>query len=563
MDNRHPRKIGKYELIAKVAQGGMGALYTARHPTLDRVVLLKKLELRGGKESVERFKREARLMMDFNNDHIVQVHDHFKEGDNYFIVEEFVDGISLEELIRRERYLSNEAATLILFEVATALKYAHDRDVVHRDIKPGNVLISRRGEVKLVDFGIATSREELENGLTRAGVMLGTPAYVAPEQIDDPRAVDRRSDIYSLGIVLYEMLTGRTPYPGSFSGETIRLIHRGRYAPIQRVNPGAAKFLVKVARRCMRVRPARRYADLAQLTRALGRRLRRRDPASLRQGMQKVLEGKGIQELFRRPRRAWVGGLAAAAVVAAILAAAGWYAWRQGWWYEYLRPDRFGAIVLAAQVDRSWKDPSQIYFDPLLYHDVGGKLARVGGIDFTLRENPGLSAGQSYVLETDRRYLRAGRYRLKIALEDQVYWFTFDLAPRSQQRRLLSTLDGQRITVEQGAGVPLPLVVSWKAFDAASGRDITPTSELVFYRGGTWVPLGAAGAAPATGETVDNAAGGGLVQLTTGGSRRFRISAPGYRPEELDLVVKPFQSTLTFDVQLEPQAGGAVAAPTQ
>ncbi len=106
-----PRTIGKYEIISKVAEGGMGSLYKARHPTLDRIVLLKKLTLRGGSQFIERFKREARMMMDFKNDHIVQVHDHFKEGHHYYIVEEYVDGISLDALIRRERYLSNDAAS--------------------------------------------------------------------------------------------------------------------------------------------------------------------------------------------------------------------------------------------------------------------------------------------------------------------------------------------------------------------------------------------------------------------------------------------------------------------
>jgi serine/threonine-protein kinase len=119
MNEKRPvRRIGKYELIAKVAQGGMGALYKARHPTLDRIVLLKKLTLRGASQFVERFKREARIMMDFKHEHIVHVYDHFKEGSSYYIVEEFVDGISLDALIRRERYLSNDAAKLILYEVS-------------------------------------------------------------------------------------------------------------------------------------------------------------------------------------------------------------------------------------------------------------------------------------------------------------------------------------------------------------------------------------------------------------------------------------------------------------
>ena len=234
----------------------MGALYKARHPTLDRVVLLKKLALQGGgTQFVERFRREARLMMDFKHEHIVQVHDHFKEGSHYYIVEEYVDGMSLEAIIRRERYLSSDAAMLIFLEVCKALKYAHDKQVIHRDIKPGNVLLSREGQVKLVDFGIATSREEPDDGLTREGTILGTPAYIAPEQIDDARSVDKRADIYSLGVLLYEMITGRTPYPGSFTAETIRLIHRGRYVSARKLNPTASPLLCKVARTCMKVRP--------------------------------------------------------------------------------------------------------------------------------------------------------------------------------------------------------------------------------------------------------------------------------------------------------------------
>jgi serine/threonine-protein kinase len=202
------RKVGKYTIVSKIAQGGMGAVYKAKHPTLKRFVLLKKLTLRGGPQFIERFRREARIMMDFKHDHIVQVYDHFKDGSSYYIAEEFVDGVSLEQLIKRERYLSNEAAALIFYEVCKALRHAHEKGVVHRDMKPGNILISNQGEVKLVDFGIATSREDSEEGLTRDGMTLGTPSYIPPEQIDNAKSVDRRADIYSLGVVLYEMLTG-------------------------------------------------------------------------------------------------------------------------------------------------------------------------------------------------------------------------------------------------------------------------------------------------------------------------------------------------------------------
>ena len=214
-----PESIGKYKITAEIARGGMGAVYKAVHPTLKRNVILKKLILKGSATVTERFKREARIMMDFKNDYIVNVYDHFKQGSFYNIVLEYVDGIALNRLIRQERYLPNDITLLIFRDCCRALKYAHSKNVIHRDIKPGNILLSKAGEVKLVDFGIAVSMDE-EAGLTRDGVTLGTPSYMAPEQFESTKSVDKRADIYSMGVMLYEMVTGKKPFPGNFSPET-------------------------------------------------------------------------------------------------------------------------------------------------------------------------------------------------------------------------------------------------------------------------------------------------------------------------------------------------------
>jgi serine/threonine-protein kinase len=314
------RKVGKYTIISKIAQGGMGAVYKAKHPTLKRFVLLKKLTLRGGPQFIERFRREARIMMDFKHDHIVQVYDHFKEGASYYIAEEFVEGMSLEQLIKRERYLSNEAAALIFYEVCKGLQHAHEKGVIHRDMKPGNILISNQGEVKLVDFGIATSLEHSEEGLTRDGMTLGTPSYIPPEQIDNAKTVDRRADIYSLGVVLYEMLTGKTPFPGSFTAETIALIHKGRYTPPKRVNPKVAPALAKIIAKSMRPNRRRRYQDLRQIIRRLERRIKRRDPATVRRALRRVIQGREIGDIYR-PKRGWVFWLVSGMFLSALLAA--------------------------------------------------------------------------------------------------------------------------------------------------------------------------------------------------------------------------------------------------
>jgi eukaryotic-like serine/threonine-protein kinase len=528
------KKIGKYELIAKIAQGGMGALYKARHPTLDRVVLLKKLSLQGGgSQFVERFRREARLMMDFKHEHIVQVHDHFKEGSHYYIVEEFVDGISLEALIRRERYLSADAAMLIFLEVCKALKYAHDKQVIHRDIKPGNVLLSREGDVKLVDFGIATSREEPDDGLTREGTILGTPAYIAPEQIDDARSVDKRADIYSLGVLLYEMITGRTPYPGSFTAETIRLIHRGRYVSARRLNPAASPFLVKVARTCMKVRRSRRYQDLAPIIRLLERRIRRHDEESIRSAVQAIVQAKELPALSRR-RGSWGGRLLASFLAGAVLAGCVWFLWSTGIVHEYLLPSRYGALVVSIDVDRA-RAPLVVP-RPVLYREEKGFTRPVERLDFGFHENRARDTDTRAFLESRKLYLPAGRYRISLGLEGELSWRSFTVVPRTEQRKLLATLGGQKVTFAPGEGTPLPLEFHVAVFDDPTGRDITAESVLLFYSVDRWIPLG---------EAIREG-------IRSGDRCRLRVGSPGHEAQEFEMDVPRFESVVNIEARLAP-----------
>jgi hypothetical protein len=538
IEKRPVRHIGKYELIAKIAQGGMGALYKAKHPTLDRVVLLKKLTLRGASQFVERFKREARLMMDFKNEHIVHVYDHFKEGSSYFIVEEYVDGMSLEALIRKERYLSNDAAVLVLYEVAKALKYAHDKQVIHRDIKPSNILISRQGEVKLVDFGIATSKEESEDGLTRDGMVLGTPCYIPPEQIDDARNVDKRADIYSLGVVLYEMLTGKTPFPGSFTAETITLIHKGRYTPPQRLNPRISPLLRKIVRKAMRVRPRRRYQDLKAIIRLLEKRIRRRDPASIRQAMKKVLAGEEVREVFRAGRP-WVRRLVAALVLCGLAAAGLYYLYLQGYYYELVVPSRYGALVVSARISTRYKEPEDIFIKPVLYREVANALVRVDGLNWDFRENRDRRSAGSFVLKSRKLYLEEGQYRLKLSLEGELYWESFFLSPRLAQRRLLASASAQEVAIELGSGPPLPLQVHYAVYDMDSGADLTGSTSFAVYVGDRWLPWGPEAA--------------GL--LYSGGSYRFLFEKEGYLSRTYSLVIQPYQTQLRLEAQLVPVPG--------
>ena len=247
------RLFPQLEVIELIGKGGMGAVYKARQPALDRLVALKILpaQAAGGVDFAERFNREARALAKLNHPNIVGVYEFGQvEALHYFIME-YVDGANLRQLERNGR-LSPRQALQILPEICDALQYAHDEGVVHRDIKPENVLIDRKGRVKIADFGLAKilGRDPQDLRLTGAGQVMGTPHYMAPEQIEHPLDVDHRADIYSLGVVFYEMLTGELPL--------------GRFAPPSRKVRIDVR-LDEVVLRTLEKEPERRYQHASEV----------------------------------------------------------------------------------------------------------------------------------------------------------------------------------------------------------------------------------------------------------------------------------------------------------
>ncbi|HEX5009147.1 MAG TPA: serine/threonine-protein kinase [Planctomycetota bacterium] len=206
------RRFPQLEILGLVGQGGMGVVYRARQPRLDRVVALKILppELTADGNFAERFLREARAMARLSHPHIVAVHDFGESEGLCWLIMEYVDGVNLREALRAGT-LSPEKALALVPQMCEALQYAHDEGVVHRDIKPENVLLDRQGRVRIADFGLAKLAGRGDVTLTSERQVFGTPHYMAPEQMEAARDVDHRADIFSLGVVFYEMLTGRLP----------------------------------------------------------------------------------------------------------------------------------------------------------------------------------------------------------------------------------------------------------------------------------------------------------------------------------------------------------------
>jgi serine/threonine protein kinase len=202
------------EIVELLGRGGMGVVYKARQPALDRFVALKILPRRMALDPdfQSRFIREAKALGSLSHANIVLVHDFGAEGELFFFVMEFVDGLNLRNLLR-DKKLDPATAMKIVPQLCDALEYAHAEGIVHRDIKPENILIDRKGRVKIADFGLAklVGTDSAAHMLTMTNMVMGTPHYMAPEQVENPKSVDHRADIYSMGVVIYEMLTGELP----------------------------------------------------------------------------------------------------------------------------------------------------------------------------------------------------------------------------------------------------------------------------------------------------------------------------------------------------------------
>jgi eukaryotic-like serine/threonine-protein kinase len=258
------RKVGTCRVTRELGRGGMSVVYEAYQEALDRKVAVKALDAVAARsdEACERFRREGRAYAQIHHAAIIAVHDLVEKDEALYLVTEYVDGVDLHRLLTRGGALPPACVAAIGARVADALDCIHAHSMLHRDVKPGNLMVSRKGAVKVMDFGIV--KEALAEPLTRTGTVVGTPYYLAPEVLGGD-GEDERSDIWALGVTLYELATGERPFQGADYQALFAAVRKGRLRPVRDLAPEVPRRLARIIERCLDKQPERRGETAAQL----------------------------------------------------------------------------------------------------------------------------------------------------------------------------------------------------------------------------------------------------------------------------------------------------------
>jgi serine/threonine protein kinase len=265
---------GRYELHEPIATGGMATIFKAWDTRVERIVAVKILRslAKTDRRAIERFRREAHAAARLSHPNAVTIYDFLEERGEHYLIMEYVVGVNLKQYLARKGTLSPQEAVQITSQVCSVLQVAHAQGFIHRDIKPQNIMITPDGQAKLTDFGIVRVMEAA--GLTNTGIVLGTADYLAPEQArGDP--LSPASDLYSLGVVLYEMLAGRPPFVGSSAVQVAMQHTQNVPPPPSKYNPRIPRALELVVKKALQKDPARRYTTAEAMRKALGESLKK------------------------------------------------------------------------------------------------------------------------------------------------------------------------------------------------------------------------------------------------------------------------------------------------
>ena len=540
MSDEFPQMIGKYKILGIIAKGGMGIVYKAIHPSLKRYVIIKKLTARGKSGNAERFKKEAQILLDLQSPYIVHLFDYFTEAGYRYMVEELVDGLALDNLIKKQTSLPCPIAMLFMQDACFALKYAHSKDIVHRDIKPGNILISKRGEIKLADFGIASDSEEKENNLTQTGVALGTPAYMPPEQFEDSANVDNRADIYALGIMLYEMVTGTKPYPGTFSLETLNTIKKGKYISPRKIDKTIPKKIAKLINKMIKPKAKNRYQNIDSVLKEVKKYLKHYDTHELRVQIAKAVlakntyEFKNLEPKDKIKQRIKIISISAISSILLLVSA-----WKIGLIHKTILSPWYTQIKIEMQMPKSLSTNMDLPIKVFFFENDGNEIPEVNGsertffvkgsrfIDKIIPSNAELEVSRpaaknkTYTINTV--YIKPGDYRAKVVVGPYVWWKSFSVTDKNE------TLECDFLK-----NMIRSIKIRPSAFDAKTGNEITTQTIFSVLINNEWKPL----------DTIN------LEELKSGTVWKIKAESEGYSEEIFSLLIDWFQDEIFVSASL-------------
>ena len=538
--------IGKYLVKKEIAHGGMGVVYEAVHPELGKSVIIKELTIHK-KEIAERFKREAQILMDMQSQYIVNTYDYFQVGKSRYIVEELVDGLSLNQLILHHGKLPCNIALIIFLNVCNALKFAHSKNIIHRDIKPANILLSKRAEVKLADFGIAGNEKDknvepldsmattkkMENtGLTQAKSAMGTPAYMAPEQFTDSSSVDKTADIYSLGIMLFEMLTGKRPFNGGNSmKETYdeRLEHK--HIPLGALSAEKIPLRIYWMIRVMTMtKKEKRYQNVEPIIKIVNNYLKFYNHKELLTQISRMVRHYAAgcaahyelrPVLAKRNTALWVSSSITALMIISWLFATAIH----GRFFYKISP--FHKAVSVNMIMPMSEGNSADLTATIYFYRADGESAEVKSMRSAFSAVKSVADeknGEYKLLNSPNIYLRQGAYKAKVVVGQYVLWRDFSVDKSGGRLAIDDLFYEQQHTLKK---------LSYRAVDAdvkdqnGKPKDITKSVVVSVFYGGWWQPLSA----------VRN-------KLTTGQEWKIKFSARGYQDEIFVVKLDWFQDVV-------------------
>jgi serine/threonine-protein kinase len=521
-ETKKPVTLGNYTDVETLAKGGMGTVFKARHSTLHKDVVIKKLSIRNNPLIEKRFAREARLLMDLNHPNIVRMYEYSKQGSSHYLVLEYIDGCSLDKILAKRKILSPQIAMYILRELCKALSFAHKKGIVHRDIKPGNILISKKCEIKLTDFGIATGEDEEEGikdaeDITKVGVTLGTPAYMAPEQRKNSKFVDLRADVYALGIMLYEMVLGEKPFPSDMSSETDELIQKGKYIHPSKKNPELPRVLNSLIGKMIKPKQEKRYQTVDQVQKIADSYLANYDIIQIRKNLASMVISDKFEETPYSGKKKGFKIAMLALFCSALLLLGMFFLWQNGFIHKYLLKSWFDEVTIELTLPKNTVSNSGIECQSYIFDGMKEDLPEIK----TERRRLYVDAGRNcYVAKPV--YLKKGNYRIKCTAGPYVWWQSF-------------SLDGKNITVSINLenAKQRKINVYCNAIDKATGKKIS-SAELYLNSNGKWI-------------YTDT----GTMDIPTGTVQLFQVTAPGYREQNYSLYLESYQDELYINAELE------------